>query len=127
MSQTVFDNPGALSALSIDGIRLSDWIEPSGINRSTAYELIKILKIEPEPRRVIDSHRPVSFHSSAQQQQLEPLSQALLNGTTMSQIRKQLEQSRTVSAITLKSSQIVQHIDLEASQTIPNSTDPLKP
>jgi predicted DNA-binding transcriptional regulator AlpA len=116
-----------LADVSVDGVRLSDWINSSGISRSTAYELLKLLRIEPEQRKVPSIRKLVSFINSEQQHQLEVLAQALRNGTTMPQIREQLGSSQTVSAITPKPSQTIQHIGLETSQTIPNSTDPLKP
>ena len=56
----------------LDAIRLSDWIEASGLSRSTAYELLKLLQIEPEARRVPSSRKPVSHLSAEQIQQLQP-------------------------------------------------------
>ena len=80
----------------IDAIRLSDWIEASGLSRSTAYELLKLLQIEPEARRVPTSRKPVSHLSADQLQQLQPWVQELNRGATLPQIRERLGQINTV-------------------------------
>jgi predicted DNA-binding transcriptional regulator AlpA len=82
-----------------DGVRLTDWINSSGVSRSTVYELLKLLRIEPEHRRIPGIRKLVSFINSEQQQQLEVLAQALRNGTTMPQLRERLGRSCEVSAI----------------------------
>jgi hypothetical protein len=83
------------SALTeLDGLRLSDWIESEGLSRSTAYELLKLLEIEPEARRVPTSRKPVSFLTREQQQQLRPFALMLSGGTPLSTIRRQVELQR---------------------------------
>ncbi|MEO1004124.1 MAG: hypothetical protein AAFX65_13570 [Cyanobacteria bacterium J06638_7] len=77
-----------LSALH--GIRLSDWIDSAGISRSTAYELLKILGIEPEPRKVPSSRKPVSHLLPDHLERLTPLAAQLQDGETLAQIREQL-------------------------------------
>jgi predicted DNA-binding transcriptional regulator AlpA len=112
---------------SVDGCRLSDWISSSGISRSTAYELLKLLQIEPEQRRVPGVRKLVSFINSEQQQQIEALAQALREGSTMPQLRERLGSSNTVSAIVPIPSQTIQQAGSEASQIVPINPDPLKP
>jgi hypothetical protein len=80
----------------LDAIRLSDWIEASDLSRSTAYELLKLLQIEPEPRRVPTSRKPVSHLSSDQLQQLHPWVMELQRGATLPQIRERLGQLQTI-------------------------------
>lgn len=80
----------------LDAIRLSDWIESSGLSRSTAYELLKLLQIEPEARRVPTSRKPVSHLSSEQAQALQPWAAQLAGGATLPQIRERLGQINTV-------------------------------
>jgi len=86
-----------LSETVLDGLRLSDWIDQAGISRSAAYELLKITGVEPEPRKVPGSRKPVSHLTPEQISILEPLAQQLADGKTMPQIRRQIEQSGTVS------------------------------
>ena len=89
-------NVEVLSETVLDGLRLSDWIEQMGVSRSAAYELLKITGIEPEPRKVPGSRKPVSHLTRDQIDVLEPLARQLADGATMPQLRKQLEQSSTV-------------------------------
>lgn len=80
----------------LDAIRLSDWIDATGLSRSTAYELLKLLQIEPEARRVPTSRKPVSHLSADQLELLQPWAQQLASGTTLPQIRERLGQIDTV-------------------------------
>lgn len=72
--------------------RLSDWIEASGLSRSTAYELLKLLQIEPEARRVPTSRKPVSHLSADQVQLLQPWADKIQRGSTLPQIRELVNQ-----------------------------------
>jgi hypothetical protein len=79
---------------ALHGIRLTDWIARyKFISRTTAYELLRILQIEPEPRRVQGSRKPVSHLLPEHLERLEPVAQQLEDGATLSQIREQLGQS----------------------------------
>ena len=80
----------------LDAIRLSDWIDATGLSRSTAYELLNLLKIEPTPKRVPTSRKPVSHLSRQQVEQLNPWAQQLADCCTLPQIRDRLGQSDTV-------------------------------
>ena len=95
-----------------DGIRLSEWQVWSGLSRSTLYELLKLLKIEPEGRRVATSRKLVSYLSAAQVQILEQWSAAIKNGATMPQIRERIG-----------SSEIVPVTNPIPSETIPGSSE----
>jgi transposase len=86
-----------VSQTVLDGLRLSDWMEQMGISRSAGYELLKLTGIEPEPRKVPGSRKPVSHLTQEQMAILQPLAQQLADGATMTQIKQQLEQSGTVS------------------------------
>ena len=90
-------NVEVLSETVLDGLRLSDWIEQVGISRSAGYELLKVTQIEPEPRKIPGSRKPVSHLTPEQLVILQPLAQQLADGATMPQIKQQLEQSGTVS------------------------------
>lgn len=83
-------------AVELDGIRLSDWIESAGLSRSTAYELIKLLAIEPEARRVPTSRKPVSHLNPEQLELLQPWAEELRRGTPLPQIRERLGRLQTV-------------------------------
>ena len=74
----------------LDGLRLSDWIEQSGISRSRAYELLKVLNIELESRRVPGSRKPVSFLSNEDLELLNPLAQQMASGLTLTEIKKKI-------------------------------------
>ena len=81
----------------LDAVRLSDWIEASGLSRSTAYELLKLLQIEPEARRVPTSRKPVSHLSADQVQLLQPWALEIgQRGATLPQIRERLGQLQTI-------------------------------
>ena len=82
--------------VELDGIRLTDWIEQAGLSRSTAYELLKLLGIEPEARRVPTSRKPVSHLSGEQIEQLLPWVQEVQRGATLPQIRDRLGRIQTV-------------------------------
>lgn len=90
-------NVEVVSETVLDGLRLSDWIEQIGISRTAAYELLKVTQIEPEPRKVPGSRKPVSHLNQEQLVILQPLAQQLADGATMTQIKQQLGQSGTVS------------------------------
>lgn len=74
-----------------DGQRLSDWIEAAGISRSTAYALVKLLAIEPEPRRVPGSRKPVSFLTAEHLEQIEPFAQQLRDGVTLRDVERMIQ------------------------------------
>lgn len=99
------DSTNAIAEL--DAWRLSDWIDASGLSRSTAYELLKLLQIEPEARRVPSSRKPVSHLSTEQIRQLQPWAQELASGATLPQIRERLGQSDIVRDSSSKQSGIV--------------------
>lgn len=70
--------------------RLSDWIEATGLSRSTAYELLKLLQIEPEARRVPTSRKPVSHLTADQISELNPWAKQLSGGATLPQIKESI-------------------------------------
>lgn len=71
---------------------MSDWIEQVGISRSAAYELLRLTGIEPEPRKIPGTRKPVSHLLPDQLEILDPLARQLRDGATMPQIREQLSQ-----------------------------------
>lgn len=75
-------------------MRLKDWIEASGLSRSTAYELLKLLQIEPEARRVPTSRKPVSHLSAEQIQQLQPWAQIIADGSTVASVKARVAATR---------------------------------
>ena len=71
-------------------IRLSDWIKSTGISRATAYELLRLLQIKPEPRRVPTSRKPVSYLSIDQLKLLQPWAQNIMDGSTVASVKAQI-------------------------------------
>jgi hypothetical protein len=104
---------------TLDAVRLSDWIDANGISRSTAYELLKLLGIEPEARRVPTSRKPVSHLTSEQVQVLEPWAAELRRGATLPQLRDRLGQIQTIQDDDPGPSEIVPANDPGLSQIIP--------
>lgn len=82
----------------LDGLRLSDWIESRNLSRSTGYELLKLLGIEPEARRVPTSRKPVSHLSNEQIEMLDPFATEINRGATLPQLRDRLGRSDTIPA-----------------------------
>jgi hypothetical protein len=118
---------------ALDSIRLSDWIEAAGISRSTAYELLKLLQIEPEARRVPTSRKPVSHLSGEQMDTLAPWVAELKRGATLPQIRERLGRNDNVRDDGPGQSDIVPADHLTAAlaaivsqQQVPPPADPLR-
>ena len=81
-----------------DGLkRFSEWHEGAGISRSTAYQLLKLLEIQPEQRRVAGSKKPASFLSAEQQTLLNQAVQALNNGMSLPMIADCMKTQETQS------------------------------
>ncbi len=99
----------------LDAVPLRDWIDATGLSRSTAYELLRLLRIEPEARRVPTSRKPVSHLTADQLQQLQPWAQQLASGTTLPQIRDRLGQNDTIQDTSAKQSGIVPADQLTAA------------
>ena len=110
-----------LSETVLDGLRLSDWIEQAGISRSAAYELLKLTGVEPEPRKVPGSRKPVSHLTPEQMEVLEPLARQLSDGATMPQLKKQFGKSGTIPDGSGSSETALSH-DPEQSGMIPSDT-----
>ena len=111
----------ALSETVLDGLRLSDWIEQAGISRSAAYELLKLTGVEPEPRKVPGSRKPVSHLTPEQMEVLEPLARQLSDGATMPQLKKQFGRLGTIPDGSGSSETALSH-DPEQSGMIPSDT-----
>lgn len=73
---------GAITAAEIDGLRFSDWVEGAGISRSTAFELVKLLGLDLEQRKVPGSNRPVLFADRNHLQVLNVYADRLRSGQT---------------------------------------------
>jgi hypothetical protein len=69
-----------------DGQRESDWIEGSGLSRSTCFELIRAAGITPGSRKVPGSRKPVAWLSDGQLAQLEALAQRVIDGEPVTQV-----------------------------------------
>jgi len=69
---------------------LRDWAETTGISLSTAYELLKLLQIEPEKRQVQTSRKPVSHLTVDQIVELNPWAKQLADGATLPQIKESI-------------------------------------
>jgi hypothetical protein len=78
-------------------VRLIDWAESVGLSRSTVYELIKLLDIEPVARRVPNSRRPVSHLTVEHVRRMNPWATSIASGMTLHQIRDSItNQSMTI-------------------------------
>ena len=104
---------------TVDAVRLSDWIDSSGLSRSTAYELLKLLGIEPEARKVPTSRKPVSHLTTEQMELIEPWAAELRRGATLPQLRDRLGQIQTIQDDDPGQSEIVPAADPGLSQIIP--------
>lgn len=69
-----------LVAAEVDGLRFTDWIGGAGISRSTAFELVKILGLDLEQRKVPGSQRPVLFATANHLQVLNAFAGKLRSG-----------------------------------------------
>lgn len=81
---------------TLDAVRVTDWLDGVGISRSTAYELFKLLGIEPEARRVPGIRRPASHLNAEQMDALAPWVAEIKRGATLPAIRKTLGQNGNV-------------------------------
>ena len=120
--------PASLPMQTIDAIpsgmeRFTEWYERNGVSRSTAFQLLKLLKIEPIKKRVPDSKKPASFLTRAHVTALTMTVQALNNGLSMADLRKQFESEREEkSAIVPAPSAAVVPAQ---SETVPVKLEPL--
>ncbi len=71
-----------LVAAELDGLRFSDWTDAAGISRSTAFELVRLLGLELEQRKVPGSQRPVLFATANHLQVLNAYADKLRSGET---------------------------------------------
>lgn len=126
-------------AAELDSVRLSDWIAASGLSRSTAYELLRLLEIEPEPLRVPGSRKPASHLTADQVQMLAPWAHEIAHrGASLPTIRARIAevsgQSEIVPAadpgqseIVPASSGIVESVAAAITAAIPvQPADPLR-
>ena len=75
--------------------RFSEWHEEMGVSRSMAYQLLKLLEIEPEMRRVPGSKKPASFLTLDQQQELLETVQLLNQGYSIPMLQDMYEGGKT--------------------------------
>lgn len=104
---------------TVDAVRLSDWIDGSGLSRSTVYELLKILGIEPEARKVPTSRKPVSHLTTEQMELIEPWASELRRGATLPQIRDRLGRIQTIPDERPGPSEMVQANSSGQSEIVP--------
>ena len=93
-----------------DGLkRFSEWHEEVGISRSMAYQLLKLLEIEPEMRRVPGSKKPASFLTLEHQQKLLETVRMVNEGYSIPMLQDMRDQAKspasTGSEIVSKQSQ----------------------
>ena len=75
--------------------RFSEWHEEMGVSRSMAYQLLKLLEIEPEQRRVPGSKKPASFLTLEQQQELLETVQLLNQGYSIPMLQEMRDKQET--------------------------------
>ena len=78
--------------------RFTEWYESNGVSRSTAFQLLKLLDIEPIKRKVPDSTKPASFLTAAHILDLSKTVQLLNNGRSMAELQKAKAESAIVPA-----------------------------
>jgi hypothetical protein len=69
-----------LVTTEVDGLRFSDWIAAAGISRSAAFELVKVLGLDLEQRRIPGVSRAVSYVDANQRQVLDAYASGLKAG-----------------------------------------------
>lgn len=104
---------------ALDAVRLSDWIDATGLSRSTAYELLRLLQIEPEARRVPTSRKPVSHLTGDQMDKLAPWVAEIKRGATLPQIRDRLGRNDTIQEQRPGQNDIIQDSSTKQSGIIP--------
>jgi len=80
----------AVVPAEVTAIPLSTWWESRGIARATAFRLVKMAGIKPEPLKVPTSRAPVSGITSEQVAILDQLAQRLQDGATLSRLEAEL-------------------------------------
>ena len=95
--------------------RFSEWHEEAGISRSMAYELLKMMEIQPEMRRVPGSKKPASFLTQKHQDQLAQPLELFNKGWTIPMLKEALE--RTNAAKTASDIVPTQSTELVAKQS----------
>jgi hypothetical protein len=71
----------------VDGCRVSELWSSGLASRTTVFELLKIARIEPVPRRIPGSQRPAAFLTGAQERMMRALIDRLKDGATLGQLR----------------------------------------
>ena len=102
--------------------RFTEWYERNGVSRSTAFQLLKLLEIEPIKRKVPDSKKPASFLTADHISKLSGTVQMLNNGHSMADLRNLKEQREEESAIVPTPSAAVVPAQ---SETVPVKLEPL--
>ena len=102
----------------LDAIRLTDWIQDIGLSRSTVYELMGLLGVEPEARRVPGSRRPASHLSATDLERLRPWADEIRRGATLPQVRARIGRNETIREINPGSSEIIQKTNPGLSQKV---------
>ncbi len=75
-------------------VRLIDWAKSVGLSRSTVYELIKLLDIEPVARRIPGSRRPASHLTVEHVRKINPWASKIASGMTLPEIRDSIANQR---------------------------------
>lgn len=108
----------AVVTAELDAIRLTDWIQDIGLSRSTVYELMGLLGVEPEARRVPGSRRPASHLSATDLERLRPWADEIRRGATLPQVRARIGRNETIREINPGSSEIIQKTNPGPSQKV---------
>ena len=102
--------------------RFTEWYERNGVSRSTAFQLLKLLSIEPIKRKVPDSKKPASFLTAKHVSELSGTVQMLNNGYSMADLQKLKGEAKEESAIVPAPSAAVVPAP---SETVPAKLEPL--
>lgn len=75
----------------LDSMPLSSWWETRKVARSTAFRLVKLLRMRTGTMRVATSRKPVAALNARQMAQLDVLADRLRNGATLPELEAELE------------------------------------
>lgn len=77
---------------------LSSWWESRKVARSTAFRIVKLLRIQTGTMKVATSRKPVAALNARQVAQLDVLADRLRNGATLPELEAELETALVAAA-----------------------------
>lgn len=114
--------------VQVHGIRQSEWIVTSGIPRSVAFQLFRVVGLAPEMRRPPQGGKPVAYLLPHHIEILQPLADRYRRGASMRQITEEFQRVRDAARASRlagqhRRAQTVQD-DGDRSETAPDCPTP---